>query len=105
MEVGFVVFMSCSIMQRDGHKKKHFLKIGVTMKELRQYVVQVRLWADNGGWRGVVVVLGSARFGLRVGVILMSGLDLGLELRRPLGHCWIFTFIQVLFYFSFFCRL
>lgn len=43
MEVGFVVFMSCSIMQRDDHKKKHFLKIGVTMRELRQYVVQVRL--------------------------------------------------------------
>lgn len=61
MEVGFVVFMSCSIMQRDGHKKKHFLKIGVTMRELRQYVVQVRLWwwADNGGWMVVVVVLGS----------------------------------------------
>lgn len=83
MEVGFVVFMSCSIMQRDGHKKKHFLKIGETMRELRQYVVQVRLWwwADNGGWRVVVVVLGSDRFGLRVGVILMSGLDLGPVLR------------------------
>lgn len=57
MEVGFVVFMSCSIMQRDGHKKKHFLKIGETMRELRQYVrgaapvvvVGGQRWLEGGG--------------------------------------------------------